>query len=102
EAAGQIMREHAEPAAVLVKHANPCGVAVAGEIEHAYARALAADPVSAFGCVLMLNRPLDAALARQIAEQFVEVVFAPEYDDDVLVLLGAKPALRLLRERDRR
>ena len=82
EAARRIMRELEEPAAVIVKHANPCGVAIAAEIEHAYARALAADPVSAFGCVLMLNRPVDAALAGQIAEQFVEVVLAPEYDDD--------------------
>jgi phosphoribosylaminoimidazolecarboxamide formyltransferase/IMP cyclohydrolase len=102
EGARRIMRELTEPAAVLVKHANPCGVAVAGEIEHAYARALAADPVSAFGCVLMLNRPVDAALARQIADQFVEVVFAPEYDDDALEALSAKPALRILRDRERR
>jgi len=87
---------------VIVKHANPCGVAVAPEIEHAYARALAADPVSAFGCVLMLNRPVEAALARQVAEQFVEVVFAPDYDDEALEVLGAKAALRILRDRERR
>jgi phosphoribosylaminoimidazolecarboxamide formyltransferase/IMP cyclohydrolase len=87
---------------VLVKHANPCGVAIAPEIEHAYARALAADPVSAFGCVLMLNRPVRAELARQIADQFVEVVFAPEFEDEALELLAAKPALRILRDRERR
>jgi phosphoribosylaminoimidazolecarboxamide formyltransferase/IMP cyclohydrolase len=102
EAARRIMRELEEPAAVLVKHANPCGVAVASEIEHAYARALAADPVSAFGCVLMLNRPVDASLARQIADHFVEVVFAPEFDDEALEVLSAKPALRILRDRERR
>jgi phosphoribosylaminoimidazolecarboxamide formyltransferase/IMP cyclohydrolase len=102
EAARRIMRELAEPAAVIVKHANPAGVATAPEIAHAYARALAADPVSAFGCVLMLNRPLDGALARQIADQFVEVVFAPEFDDEALEVLGAKPALRILRDRERR
>src|SRR5262249_34806050 len=73
EGARRIMRELSEPAAVIVKHANPCGVAVAAEIEHAYARALAADSVSAFGCVLMLNRPVSADLARQIADHFVEV-----------------------------
>ena len=73
---------------MIVKHANPCGVAVAETIEHAYARALAADPVSAFGCVLMLNRPVDGPSSRkQIAEHFVEVVFAPEYDDDALEAL---------------
>jgi phosphoribosylaminoimidazolecarboxamide formyltransferase / IMP cyclohydrolase len=102
EAARRTMRELEEPAAVIVKHSNPSGVAIASEIEHAYARALAADPVSAFGCVLMLNRPVDAALAGQIAEQFVEVVLAPEYDDAALEVLGTKPALRILRDRERR
>jgi phosphoribosylaminoimidazolecarboxamide formyltransferase/IMP cyclohydrolase len=102
EAARRIMRELEEPAAVLVKHANPCGVAVAAEIEHAYALALAADPVSAFGCVLMLNRPVDASLARQIADHFVEVVFAPEFDDEALEVLSTKSALRILRDRERR
>jgi phosphoribosylaminoimidazolecarboxamide formyltransferase/IMP cyclohydrolase len=102
EAARRIMRELEEPAVVMVKHANPCGVAVAAGIEHAYARALAADPVSAFGCVLMLNRPVGAALAGQIAEQFVEVVFAPEFDDEAVEVLSAKRALRILRDRERR
>ena len=103
EAARRIMRELVEmPAAVIVKHANPCGVATAETIEHAYARALAADPVSAFGCVLMLNRPVEGELARQIGEHFVEVVFAPEFDDSALEVLGAKPALRILRDRERR
>ncbi len=102
EAARRIMRELEDPAAVIVKHANPSGVAVARTIDEAYARALAADPVSAFGCVLMVNRPIDAALAARIAEQFVEVVFAPEYDDEALEMLGAKPALRILRDRERR
>ena len=72
------LREFALPAVVIVKHANPCGVAVAGTIEEAYERALAADPVSAFGCVLVLNRPVDAALGARIAEHFVEVLLAPE------------------------
>jgi phosphoribosylaminoimidazolecarboxamide formyltransferase / IMP cyclohydrolase len=102
EAARRVMRELENPAAVLVKHANPCGVAIASELEDAYARALAADPVSAFGCVLMLNRPVDAALAGRIAGQFVEVVLAPEFEDDALEILTAKPALRILRDRERR
>jgi phosphoribosylaminoimidazolecarboxamide formyltransferase/IMP cyclohydrolase len=103
EAARRIMRELVEePAAVIVKHANPCGVATADTIEEAYEHALAADPVSAFGCVLMLNRPVEAALAARIAGNFVEVVFAPEFDDDALTALEAKPALRILRDRERR
>jgi phosphoribosylaminoimidazolecarboxamide formyltransferase/IMP cyclohydrolase len=102
EAARRILRELDEPAVVVVKHANPCGVAVAETIEHAFARALAADPVSAFGCVLMLNRPVSGELGRTIAEQFVEVVQAPEYDEEALAALAAKPALRILRDRERR
>jgi phosphoribosylaminoimidazolecarboxamide formyltransferase/IMP cyclohydrolase len=102
EGARRILREFEEPAVVIVKHANPCGVAVAGTIEHAYARALAADPVSAFGCVMMLNRPVDGGLGKQIAEHFVEVIQAPEYDDEALAALQAKPALRILRDRERR
>jgi phosphoribosylaminoimidazolecarboxamide formyltransferase / IMP cyclohydrolase len=102
EGARRILRELSEPAAVVVKHANPCGVASAPEISDAYQRAIAADPVSAFGCVLMLNRPVDAGLAALIAERFVEVVQAPEFDDGALELLQAKPALRVLRDRERR
>ncbi len=102
EGARRIARELAEPAAVVVKHANPCGVATAETIEDAFARALAADPVSAFGCVLVLNRPVDGALAKRIAEHFVEVVLAPEFDDEALATLQARPALRILRDRERR
>ena len=102
EAARRIMRELSDPAAVIVKHANPAGIAVATEIEHAFARALAADPVSAFGCVLMLNRPVTGELGKKIAEHFVELVFAPEYDDEALAALGEKQALRILRDRERR
>jgi phosphoribosylaminoimidazolecarboxamide formyltransferase / IMP cyclohydrolase len=102
EGARRILRELDRPAAVIVKHANPCGVAVAETIDAAFARALAADPVSAFGCVMMLNRPVDLGLANAIAEHFVEVVQAPEYDDDALAVLRAKPALRILRDRERR
>jgi phosphoribosylaminoimidazolecarboxamide formyltransferase / IMP cyclohydrolase len=102
EAARRLLREFEEPTVVIVKHANPCGVASAETIEHAYQRALAADPVSAFGCVLMLNRPVAAELAALIADHFVEVVQAPEYDDAALETLTAKPALRILRDRERR
>jgi phosphoribosylaminoimidazolecarboxamide formyltransferase/IMP cyclohydrolase len=102
EAARRISREFTLPAAVIVKHANPCGVAVAGTIEEAYERALASDPVSAFGCVLILNRPVAAALGRRIAEHFVEVILAPDYDDGALKALRAKPAVRILCDHERR
>ena len=79
-AARLVVREFELPACVIVKHANPCGVAVAGSIEQAYDRALAADPVSAYGGVVVLNRPISEALGEKLAEQFVEVLFAPGYD----------------------
>jgi phosphoribosylaminoimidazolecarboxamide formyltransferase/IMP cyclohydrolase len=77
-------------------------VAVAGSIDEAYERALAADPVSAFGCVLVLNRPVGGVLGARIAEHFVEVLLAPEFDADAIAALRAKPALRLLLDRERR
>ncbi|MGH8223709.1 MAG: bifunctional phosphoribosylaminoimidazolecarboxamide formyltransferase/IMP cyclohydrolase, partial [Woeseiaceae bacterium] len=83
---------------VIVKHANPCGVAVAGGIGAAYDRAYATDPTSAFGGVIAFNRALDAATARCIIErQFVEVVVAPEVDDDALAVLSEKVNVRVLR-----
>jgi phosphoribosylaminoimidazolecarboxamide formyltransferase/IMP cyclohydrolase len=102
ESARRIVREFTDPAVAVVKHANPAGVAVAETIEAAYEQAMAADPVSAYGCVLLLNRPVDAGLAERIAARFVEVVMAPEFDEDGLALLTAKPALRVLRDRERR
>ena len=102
DAASRIARQFAAPTAVLVKHANPCGVASAETIEEAYEAALAADPVSAFGCVLVLNRPVSGVLGRRIGEQFVEVVLAPEYDASALEALRAKSALRILCDRERR
>ena len=102
EGARRVARELDEPAAVIVKHANPCGVAVADTIDEAWERALAADPVSAFGCVAVLNRPVEAALGRRIAEHFVEVLFAPGYDDGALEALRSKKALRILADGERR
>jgi phosphoribosylaminoimidazolecarboxamide formyltransferase/IMP cyclohydrolase len=102
EGARRIARDFDEPTAVIVKHANPCGVAVAHTIEEAWERALAADPVSAFGCVALLNRPVEAGLARRIVEHFVEVLMAPGYDDDALEALLTKRALRILADTDRR
>jgi len=101
-AARLIAREFELPACVIVKHANPCGVAIAGSIEQAYQRALAADPVSAYGGVIVLNRPVSEALGERLAEQFVEVLFAPGYDEAALERLREKPATRILEDRERR
>jgi phosphoribosylaminoimidazolecarboxamide formyltransferase/IMP cyclohydrolase len=101
-AARLVAREFELPACVIVKHANPCGVAVAGSIEAAYDRALAADPVSAYGGVIVLNRPVSEALGERLAEQFVEVLFAPGFDEAALERLTEKPATRILEDRERR
>jgi phosphoribosylaminoimidazolecarboxamide formyltransferase/IMP cyclohydrolase len=102
EGARRVLREFVMPAVVIVKHANPCGVAVAATIEEAWERALAADPVSAFGCVALANREIEGALGARIAEHFVEVLMAPGYDDDAVEALRKKKALRILYDRERR
>jgi phosphoribosylaminoimidazolecarboxamide formyltransferase/IMP cyclohydrolase len=102
EGARRVLREFVMPAAVIVKHANPCGVAVAATIEEAWERALAADPVSAFGCVALLNRDVEGALGARIAEHFVEVLMAPGFTDDAVEALRKKKALRILQDRERR
>lgn len=86
----------AEPSVVIVKHANPCGVATAASLEAAYAAALACDSVSAFGGIIAVNRPLDGSTARAIADIFTEVVIAPDADDAACALFAAKKNLRLL------
>jgi phosphoribosylaminoimidazolecarboxamide formyltransferase / IMP cyclohydrolase len=101
-AARLMLREFALPACVIVKHANPCGVAVAGTIEEAYKGALASDPVSAFGMVCALNRPVSAGLGEALAERFIDVLFAPEYDEAALEALQQKQAIRILRDKERR
>lgn len=100
--ARQLAREFALPACVIVKHANPCGTAVAATIEEAYDRALASDPVSAFGGVVVLNRDVDGALGAKLAEQFVEVLFAPGYSEDALAALQEKKNVRILVDHERR
>lgn len=91
-----------EAACVIVKHANPSGVATGATIGEAYAKALAGDPVSAYGGVVVLNRPVDGALGEALAQQFVEVLFAPDYEEAALAALTAKPATRILADRERR
>ncbi len=102
EGARRVSREFALPAVVIVKHANPCGVAVAATIEEAWERALAADPVSAFGCVAIVNRPVTTAFGRRIAEHFVEVLLAPEYEEGAVEALRGRKGLRILCDRERR
>ncbi len=97
-----LLREFALPACVIVKHANACGVAVAATIDEAYERALASDPLSAFGMVCAVNRPVGAGLAARLAEQFVDVLFAPDYEPDALAAWKAKPDTRILADRERR
>lgn len=98
EAAWRLAYEWAEPACVIVKHANPCGVAVAAHIEEAYAKAFEADPKSAFGGVVALNRPVGAQLAQAImANAKADVLLAPAYDFAALEILGSKrKAMRVL------
>jgi phosphoribosylaminoimidazolecarboxamide formyltransferase/IMP cyclohydrolase len=101
-AARLLTREFALPACVIVKHANPCGVAVAATIEEAYEKALASDPVSAYGGIVVLNRQVTAELGSRLAEQFVEVLLAPGYDDGALETLKRKAAIRILFDGERR
>jgi phosphoribosylaminoimidazolecarboxamide formyltransferase / IMP cyclohydrolase len=87
----------AESAAVaIIKHANPCGVAVGASLLDAYCKALACDPVSAFGGIVALNRRLDASAARKIVEIFTEVIIAPDADEEALAIVASKKNLRLL------
>ncbi|WP_448578899.1 bifunctional phosphoribosylaminoimidazolecarboxamide formyltransferase/IMP cyclohydrolase [Thermaurantiacus sp.] len=84
------------PTVAIIKHANPCGVATAPSLEQAYEAAKACDPVSAFGGIIAINRPLDGATAKAITQLFTEVIIAPDADDEALSVLARKPNLRLL------
>ena len=96
DAAYELVAEFAEPAVAIIKHANPAGVAIADTTAEAYARALACDPVSAFGGIIATNRPLDGATAALIAALFAEVVIAPGADEAARAALAPKKNLRLL------
>jgi phosphoribosylaminoimidazolecarboxamide formyltransferase/IMP cyclohydrolase len=97
-----LLREFTLPTCVIVKHANPCGVAMAATIEEAYERALASDPLSAFGMVCAVNRPVTAELAKRIAEQFVDVLHAPGFEPGAVEAWRTKPGTRILVNRERR
>ena len=96
DAAWECVKTFAGPACVIVKHANPCGVAVGDSLQEAYERAFATDPTSAFGGIVACNRNLGAAAAEAVSKQFVEVVVAPGYDDGARRIFAAKPNVRLL------
>ena len=96
DAAYECVAEFTEPTVVIVKHANPCGIASAARVSDAWDAALACDPVSAFGGIVALNRPLDEATAAKISSIFTEVIIAPEASQGAMDLLAAKKNLRLL------
>jgi len=96
DAAVELVASFARPAVAVIKHTNPCGVAVADTAAEAWRRASAADPVSAFGGIVASNRAVDAPTAEGLASLFLEVVVAPGFADDALLLLGAKSNLRLI------
>lgn len=97
DAAFELVSEFTDsPAIAIIKHANPCGVALGPDLLTAYQRALACDPVSAFGGIIACNRPLDAQTAKLIAELFAEVIIAPDLDNAAKEILAAKKNLRVL------
>ena len=102
DSARRIVAEFEIPAAVIVKHNNPCGAAVASTTLEAYERALESDPVSAFGGIYCFNRRLEADVARLLNETFVELVFAPGYSDEALEILTQKKNIRILEDQERR
>ena len=96
EAAWRLVQRFDDAACVIVKHANPCGVAVSTDITDAYTKANDCDPVSAFGGIVALNRAVPAALAEALSAVFTEVIVAPSFDDDALAILTEKKNLRVL------
>jgi phosphoribosylaminoimidazolecarboxamide formyltransferase/IMP cyclohydrolase len=96
DAAYECVAEFEEPAVAIIKHANPCGVAIGANLREACLKALACDPVSAFGGIIAVNRPLDAAMVDAIGKLFLEVIIAPEVTAEARTLLAKKQNLRLL------
>ena len=96
DAAFELVAEFQETACAIIKHANPCGCAHGASVKEAYVKALACDPVSAFGGIVALNRPLDGATAEEIAKLFAEVVIAPEISAEARAVLASKKNLRVL------
>jgi len=102
DSARRLCRDFREPACVIVKHNNPCGVAIGADPGEAYTKALACDPMSAFGGVIALNRPIGEELAEELHKNFVEVLIAPGYEDGALDVLQQKEAIRILDDQEKR
>lgn len=99
EAACTLIEDFSEPTAAIIKHNTPCGVASSSDIHTAYTRALASDPVSAYGGIVVVNRPIAKALAEEMNSLFIEVLIAPDYSQDALEILISKKNRRLLRDK---
>jgi phosphoribosylaminoimidazolecarboxamide formyltransferase/IMP cyclohydrolase len=98
----RLLEEFELPAVAIIKHNNPCGAAVGTDVSEAFDRALATDPLSAYGGIFCFNRRVERDLAEKLHSMFVELVFAPGYDDDALDVLEQKPNVRLLEDQERR
>lgn len=96
DAAWRAAHDHSEPCVAIIKHANPCGIAIAAQISVAHTKAHACDPVSAFGGVVAANREVNAAMAQNLSEIFTEVIVAPSFTSDALEILMKKSSIRLL------
>ncbi|NKI40544.1 bifunctional phosphoribosylaminoimidazolecarboxamide formyltransferase/IMP cyclohydrolase [Streptomyces physcomitrii] len=97
DAARRAAYDHDEPCVAIIKHANPCGIAVGPDVAEAHRKAHACDPLSAFGGVIAVNRPVSKEMAEQVAEIFTEVIVAPDYEDGALEALARKKNIRVLR-----
>ncbi len=102
DSARRLVEDFDQPACTIVKHNNPCGVAIGADALEAYEKALACDPMSAFGGVIAFNRPVSEALAEELHKNFVEVLIAPDYEHGALAVLQQKEAIRILCEEERR
>ena len=102
DSARQLNEDFEPPACTIVKHNNPCGVAIGDDALDAYRKALACDPLSAYGSVIAVNRPVSVALAEALHENFVEVLLAPGFEDGALEVLQQKEAIRILCDEERR
>ncbi|MFJ4773506.1 bifunctional phosphoribosylaminoimidazolecarboxamide formyltransferase/IMP cyclohydrolase [Streptomyces uncialis] len=97
DAARRAAYDHDEPCVAIIKHANPCGIAIGANVAEAHRKAHACDPLSAFGGVIAVNRPVTEEMAKQVAEVFTEVIVAPEYEDGALDVLTRRKNIRVLR-----
>jgi phosphoribosylaminoimidazolecarboxamide formyltransferase/IMP cyclohydrolase len=102
DSARRLLEEFEVPGTVIVKHNNPCGCAVGTDVEEAFDKALATDPVSAFGGIVCVNREVDVPLATKLNSMFLELVFAPGYTEAALEILKSKPNIRLLQDEEQR